>query len=307
MIIVFGSNVLDQFFQLADLPPKDTAIHLETHHEAPGGKGANQAIAAARAGADVKFYGALGQGGHGRQLFKNLAAHEVDVSGIEFLDMPSGMAVIFVDETDGTHRVVVSHGANLKARESTIPDKELNNDTTVLVQAELPLVETESLVRRAKSKGARTIMNLAPANPLSEDALRHLDFLIMNEHEADGLGETLGLDTKDKFAFARSLHDKFGTTVIITLGPDGTIACTDEGLLSVPALKVKPIDTIGAGDAFCGYFAAALDQGLSLDEALRRASVAGSLACTRIGAQSALPPAKDVDMYAADISIEKAA
>lgn len=290
MIIVFGSNVLDIFFHQADLPPKDTAIFLDCHDEASGGKGANQAVAAARAGSEVLFFGALGDGGHGRQMFKNLQRNNVDVSGIEFLDMPSGLATIFVDETDGTHKVVVSQGANLKARQSTISDRLLNEDTTILVQGELPMAETEALIIRAKQKGARTAMNFAPATkPLSETLLKNLDILILNEHEANLVGKSLGEPTRDKIAFAEILHDKFGVMAVITLGPEGSLICDGQNILKIPSLNIKPVDTIGAGDAHAAYFCAALDQGKPLEEALKWASAAGSLACTKVGAQTALP------------------
>lgn len=306
MIIVFGSNVLDLFFDLADLPERDTAIHLESHTEAPGGKGANQAVAAARAGSDVRFFGALGEGGHGRQMYKNLAKNNIDVSGIEFLDIPSGLATIFVDDTDGTHKVVVSHGANLKAKQSTIPDKVLTKGTTLLVQGELPMTETEALIERAHKNGCRTVINLAPASPLSKDALHNLDIIILNEHEADALGEQLSINTSDKEAFATALQNSFNLTVIITLGPDGTVCAAPDGALyRANALPITAIDTIGAGDSFCGYLAASLDQGQSLQDALRAASVAGSLACTKIGAQIAVPHPDDVKKEIEKIVVEK--
>ncbi|MDB5491533.1 MAG: Ribokinase [Micavibrio sp.] len=304
MIIVFGSNVLDIFFDLADLPPADTAKHLAEHVEAPGGKGANQAVAAARAGAEVRFYGALGDGGHGRQMYKNLGINKVDVSGIEILEgVPSGLATIFVDERDGTHRVVVSHGANLKAKQSTIPDKILNRDAIVLVQAELPLAETEALLVRAKKGGARTVMNLAPAKEISETMLKNLDIIVLNEHEANLLGEHVGIDTADKISFATALYSRYNLTTIVTLGPDGAICCAPEGLITVSSLKIKPVDTIGAGDAFVGYLCAGLDRGLPLSESLRHAAVAGSLACTKMGAQVALPQPEEVMQHLNQIQV----
>lgn len=295
MIIVFGSNVLDLFFDQPNLPPRDTALFVDTHQEAPGGKGANQAVAAARAGSEVRFFGALGEGGHGRQMYKNLAKCGVDVSGIEFLDMPSGLATIFVDETDGTHRIVVSQGANLKARQETVPDKILNDKAILLLQGELPIQETENLIGRAKKNGATTVLNFAPATAkLSDNLLNNLDYIIVNEHEAELLGKQLGLDTDDKHAFSALLKTKFDLTCIVTLGPEGCIVCEEGNSIQVPSLKIKAIDTVGAGDAHAGYFCAALDQGESFETALTWACVAGSLACTSLGAQSAVPEKSDV-------------
>ncbi len=291
MIIVFGSNVLDIFMHQADLPPKDTAKFIDSHEEAPGGKGANQAVAAARAGSEVRFFGALGDGGHGRQMYKNLAKCGLDVSGIEFLEgVSSGLATIFVDDTDGTHRIIVSQGANLKARQETIPDKLLGPDTIVLVQGELPIEQTMALLNRAKQKGARSVMNFAPATAqLTEQALHDLHAIILNEHEANQIGKMFGMDTQDKPAFAVSLCERFNLVTLVTLGGVGSIVASPEGLWMVSPLPIKPIDTVGAGDAFTGYFCAALDQGKDFETALRWASVAGSVACTKVGAQTALP------------------
>ena len=305
MIVVFGSNILDLYFDLADLPPRDTALHVDNHVEAPGGKGANQAVAAARAGAEVRFFGAVGDGGHGRQMYKNLATNKVDVSGLEVLEgVPSGLATIFVDEKDGTHKVVVSQGANKKARQETIPDKLLTKDTIVLVQGELAISETEALIARAKAKGARSVMNFAPAEAqLSEQLLNNLDIIVVNEHEAELLGQQHHMNANDKMAFATELYNKFKLTTIVTLGPDGAVCCSAEGLMSVNSLKITPVDTIGAGDAFVGYLCASLDQGKPLAEALRYAAVAGSLACTRVGAQIAIPQPEEVPLYLDQVQV----
>jgi ribokinase len=304
MIIVFGSNVLDLFFHTPDLPPRDQNRFLDSHDEAPGGKGANQAVAAAKAGARVYFSGALGKGGHGRQMYDNLVENDVDVTGIRFLkDMPSGLATIFVDETDGTHRIVVSNGANLHAKQEWIPDHLLNANAIVLVQGELPMAETEKLLARAKKLGARTVMNFAPATAeLSADALSNLDYIVLNEHEADAVARQQGMDSADKAAFAANLQKKFNLITIVTLGPDGAICAHQDGMMSVPSLKIKAIDTVGAGDAFVGYLTASLDKGMELKEALRYASVAGSLACTKVGAQTAVPAASEVNAYIQDVT-----
>ena len=308
MIIVFGSNVLDLFFDLADLPPKDTATHLDSHIEAPGGKGANQAVAAARAGAEVRFFGAVGDGGHGRQMYKNLATNKVDVSGLEVLEgVPSGLATIFVDDADGTHRVVVSQGANKRARQETISDKLLNADTIVLVQGEIAMTETETLIARARKNGSRSVMNLAPASEISEQALHDLDVMVVNEHEAEILGGRLEMNTDDKFVLAADLYNRFNLTTIITLGPDGAVCCGPEGLMTVSSLKIRAVDTIGAGDAFVGFLCAAMDKKLPMAEALKYAAVAGSLACTKIGAQIALPYAEEVPPYLNQVHVREKA
>lgn len=296
MIVVFGSNVMDIFFEQADLPPKDTALFIDHHRQAIGGKGANQAVAAKKAGSDVRFFGALGSGAHGRYMAEHLEKAGLDISGIERLaDTHSGIATIFVDESDGTHRILVSQGANLKAKQDRIADDILTSGNTVLVQGELPMAETEALVVRAKKNGARTVLNFAPATKtLSAELLNNLDYLIVNEHEATLVGKQINLPTEDKIALAAELNAIYGVDVVVTLGPDGCVAATKEGLVKVSTLKIKAVDTVGAGDAHAGFFTAALDQGLSLEDALKHASVAGALACTSFGAQTAIPSKEDV-------------
>lgn len=304
MITVFGSNVLDLFFQVADLPPHDTALHLDSHVEQPGGKGANQAVACAKAGAQVNFFGAVGDGGHGRQMYKNLASFGINVAGLKVLpDETSGLACIFVDETDGTHKVVVSQGANKKIKADWVPDSAISKGDILLMQGEIKIAETESLCMRARKNGARTVMNLAPVVHLSDAMLKNLDYLIVNEHEADLLGKDVGVSTEDYGQFAKDMFKKFGVSMIVTLGPEGAICCNKGEMINVSALKVKAVDTIGAGDAFVGYFCAAMDKGLSIGDALCSASIAGSLACTKIGAQSALPNPDEVKSHLSQVKI----
>lgn len=308
MITVFGSNVLDLFFQVADLPPHDTALHLDSHVEQPGGKGANQAVACAKAGAQVNFFGAVGDGGHGRQMYKNLASYGINVAGLKVLpDETSGLACIFVDETDGTHKVVVSQGANKKIKAEWVSDSAISKGDILLMQGEIKIAETEELCLRAKKNGAMTVMNLAPVVKISEILLKNLDYLIVNEHEAELLGKDIGyefLTISTKYvSFAEYMFKKYGVSLLVTLGGEGAICCDHGRMFSVPALKIKPVDTIGAGDAFVGYFCAALDKGQTIEEALRSASIAGSLACTKIGAQSALPNPDEVQSKLDEVQI----
>lgn len=304
MITVFGSNVLDQFFQAPDLPAHDTALHLDDHVEQPGGKGANQAVACAKAGAQVNFFGAVGDGGHGRQMYKNLSLYGINVSGLKVLpDERSGLACIFVDERDGTHKVVVSQGANKKIKAEWVPDSVIGKGSILLVQGEIKIAETEALCQRAKANGAMTVMNLAPVVKLSESMLKSLDYLIVNEHEAELLGADVGVDAADKMDFAINMYRKYGVGMIVTLGPEGAVCCYQGNIITVGALKVKAVDTIGAGDAFVGYFCAGMDKGKAITDALREASIAGSLACTKIGAQVALPDPEEVTKYIQDVYV----
>lgn len=297
MIIVFGSNVVDLFFHVKDLPAEDQAVHIATHSEAPGGKGQNQAVAAAKAGAQVRFFGALGDGAHGRSLIENLQDCGINTSGIQiFKEHPTSVATIFVDDATGKHRVVVSQGANAYAVQSDIPDDLLNAETVLLLQAELKLEETATLMSRARARNCKAVvLNLAPPKPLTAEMVANIDYLIMNEHEAQALRKHLKMAEQPSYEeLARTFNTLYGVTPIITLGENGVVAFDGKDLHRVPALKIKAVDTLGAGDAFCGMLAACIDRNMPLSDALRYASVAGSLACTKQGAQSALPTMDEV-------------
>lgn len=306
MIILFGSNVYDLYFHMADFPDKDQAVHLSGHEGRPGGKGANQAVAAAKAGSDVHFFGALGKDGYGQEMSDYLKSEGIDVSGIEVLENEnSGLATIFVDENDGTHRVVVSQGANQHAKQQVISDDLLTENTTLLLQRELKVEEIEKLITRAKEKGGRAVMNLAPAKEIPENMLHQLDYIILNEHEANTLAGFIGADASDKWTFAQYLYETYNLTTIITLGCDGSICYSAEGEFEINTLSINAVDTLGAGDAFSGYFCAAIDQNKSVKEALGEAAVASCLACTKIGAMSALPSQKEVQELLPQIKITK--
>ncbi len=297
MIIVFGSNVVDQFFHIDRMPELDQAIHVDTHEEAPGGKGQNQAVAAAKAGASVRFYGALGDGAHGRMLIENLQACGINTSGIQiFKEHPTSVANIYLDDKSGKHRVVVSQGANHYAVQSHIPDELLTSDTVLLLQAELKLEQTGTLISRARARGCKAvILNLAPPKELTPEMVANIDYLVMNEHEAQALRKFLGMAEFPSYEeLAKSFNTLYGVKPVITLGENGVVAYDGDTLHRVPALRIKAVDTLGAGDAFCGMLAACIDRNMPLPDALRYASVAGSLACTKLGAQAALPTFDEV-------------
>jgi ribokinase len=304
MIVVFGSNILDQFFELPDLDffkndRGEDAIHLHGHTEAPGGKGANQAVAAALAGADVRFFGAVGEGGHGRALIKNFQSHGINTNGILLTETPTGVASI-MNLPGGKHRIVVSQGANVLAKQSQVADELLQQKPTLLLQAELNPTENEGLILRAANFGCRIILNIAPAKPLSRAALEKLSYLIVNEAEAEATCKHLGLSTGKGEEMAVTLATALQLTAIVTMGEKGAVAVEKNNLariIAVPALSITAVDSVGAGDAFCGAFAEAIDRGDTFENALRRGAVAGSLACTKVGAQTALPNKLEIDQH----------
>lgn len=290
MIVVFGSINLDLIFPLPHLPVAGQTVLGPDMRIEPGGKGANQAVAAARDGAEVVFAGCVGRDALAEDALRLLRASPIDTSRIAPVDHATGCAAICVD-AEGRNLIAVASGANLAARHSQVEDALLTPATTVLLQMEVPPGETEALIARARAAGARVVLNLAPAAPLAETALRQLDLLLANEDEAAVLAGQYGCA-----ATAAALHAALGVGIVITLGEHGLDAATaEEGVWRLPASPVDVVDTTGAGDCFTGVLVAALDRGLPLDGALRRATVAAGLCCTRRGTQGSMPTAAETD------------
>ncbi|MDD3030196.1 MAG: PfkB family carbohydrate kinase [Alphaproteobacteria bacterium] len=301
-VVVFGSYNVDKFFDIEDInffvqtgKGAQDALHFSTHKEAPGGKGANQAIAAAKAGAVVHFFGAVGRGAKKSGLFECFRRAGVKTSGVAESSYPTGQATIF-RKPDGQHKIVVSHGANDKANHRQVPERALAKNTIVVLQAEVDLTQNARLVARARKKGATVVLNVAPAAKIEPGVLGKIDYLILNRPEAEVVADYVGLSARSLEEFAQTMRDRFALSCIVTLGKDGLLAALlgDREMCRVPALRVEAVDTVGAGDAFVGAFVAALAAGVEPREALRHGAVGGSLACTRVGAQAALPTAREI-------------
>ena len=289
MIICFGSINLDLIFPLPALPQRGQTVLGRAMHVEPGGKGANQATAAARDGARVLFAGAVGADVFADQALVHLRAAGVELSRVVSADISTGCAAICVDDA-GNNQIAVASGANLLAHADQVEDALLVPGTTLLVQAETDLNETATLIRRARASGARVMLNLAPAAPIPEHTLREVDYLVVNEDEGAAVGRQFGADGS-----AAGLFAALGVPSIVTKGAQGLEAATSEGVLHLPARKVKVVDTTAAGDCFTGVLAAGLDRGLALRAALHRANVAAALCCSRAGSQGSLPLANEND------------
>jgi len=288
VLIVFGSINLDLTFALPALPaPGETVIGPAVQLQ-PGGKGANQAVAAARDGTAVAMAGAVGQDGAADTALTGLAASGVDLARVMRTDVATGTAAICVDPA-GRNQIAVGTGANALACASQIEDAALGPATTVLLQMEVDAAETALLIRRARAADARVVLNLAPAAVL--DGLGLLDWLIVNEGEAAWLARAQGCAPT-----ASGLHAALGIGVVRTLGAEGVEA--EPGGHRLPARPAAVVDTTGAGDCFAGVFAAALDRGRDVGAALHRANVAAGLSCTRAGSQMSLPHATEIDVAA---------
>lgn len=288
MISVFGSVNIDLTFQLEALPSLGETVLTPGFTEAVGGKGANQAIAACRDGATTRFTGCVGDDAFGSQVRAELEREGMVLDDLATVPGATGVASIFVDKA-GDNMIAVASGANGKVTADRLSSEALTQDTLVVLQMEVPRRETEAVIARAKQAGARVLLNLAPALPISTDALKRLDILVLNEHEAVTICEQLKVAPASPEQDITVLADQLGATVIITLGADGVVARHEGKSYRADALPVDAIDTTGAGDCFVGVLAAGLDAGLAFDAALARAAVAGSLACTVVGAMPSFP------------------
>ena len=290
-VLVFGSVNADIVFRVPRLPAAGETVLGPGVALHPGGKGANQAVAAARDGARSAFVGAVGADPLAEIALAALRAAGVDLSRLAATDAATGAAAVMVD-AHGANQIVVGSGANLRLRSAQVEDAALGPGTLLLCQGEVEPAETAAVIRRARAAGARSVLNLAPAGEMPVETLRALDLLVLNQAEAAWLAGRLGCGAAAG-AIAAVLG---GIAVAVTLGAAGADAATPAGPIRVPALDAgHVVDTTGAGDTWCGVLAAALDRGLPMEAAMRRAAAAAAIACTRIGAAAACPAAAETD------------
>lgn len=300
MITVFGSINVDLVTPVERLPEPGETVLGGSYTVVPGGKGANQALAAAREGARVCMIGGVGDDGFASTALATLRADGVDLGHVARRTTPTGCAMIAVARS-GDNQIVVASGANRDTVAAQLLESDIGGHTTLLLQMEVPHEENWRAVREARARVARIVLNVAPAGAVPVAALDDIDVLVMNRPEAAsvardlGLGRGLGLSGDEPLTLARALATRHGVTAIVTLGADGSVAATNEGDWRLGALAVDVVDTTAAGDAFVGVLVAGLDAGQSIEDALHRASVAGGLACRHAGAQPSLPWAADID------------
>lgn len=287
MVVVFGSINVDLVAQVARIPAPGETLAGHSFAMVPGGKGANQAVAAARAGAKVAMFGAVGRDAFGVSALANLEASGVDLTGVVGVDTPTGVALIHVD-AQGENSITVVAGANGDALAAQVSDGALGPSTTLVLQLEVPVAEVLLLAQRARDLGACIVLNAAPAAAVSGELLRRVDFLLVNETEASSVAATHGLPIAPA-PFARAASARYRCAVIVSLGPRGAMAVRGDDLIFIAAPSTAVVDTTGAGDALVGAFAAALDRRAPLRQALADGVAAGSLACAGRGAQAALP------------------
>jgi ribokinase len=291
-VAVVGSLNLDLVVRVARPPgPGETVTGSDVFRN-PGGKGANQAVAAARLGRRVAMVGCVGDDAAGRELLGSLADAEVDTARVRVVDgVPSGTAFITVGD-DGENQIVVSPGANarLTAADVAAAGAALAAAAVTLLQLEVPL---EAVAAAAGAAGGRVVLNPAPVRDLPEDLLAKVDVLVPNRVE---LAQLAGAGVPETVEDAATLAGRLpARAVVVTLGGDGALVVEDGRVGHVPAVPVRPVDTTAAGDAFCGGLADALAGGAGLQEATRRAVRVAAAACLRPGAQASLPTPADLE------------
>ena len=290
-ITVIGSSNVDFIINIPRLPSAGATVTGGDYVQVFGGKGANTATAAARVGGQVTFISCLGEDHFGRQMVENFQANQIDTSGIQFLDdQPCGTALIMVD-SNGENCIAVAAGANRSLSVEMVKSLEdlISKSCLILLQMEIPISSNEEVLRLAEEHGTPVLLNYAPVleEPLELDS--RITYLVVNEVEASALSNFPISNQIEASAAAEALRSRGPQNVIVTLGGDGAVAATDQGMVHVLAFEVEPVDTTAAGDTFCGSLAAAIVGGLTLPQAMRQASAAAALCVTRGGAQPSIP------------------
>ncbi len=304
-VVVLGSINTDLVVRAAHFPRPGETMHGSDFAVIGGGKGANQATAAARLGAPVQFVGAVGTDDFGARRIEELIEAGVDVAGIvRIVDSPTGVALITVNE-QGENTIIVAAGANWRVTEDHISGTMLAMAAggLLVAQLELPLETTAAGLARARMAGLTTLLNTAPYTPEARSLLHHVDILVANEVEAGDLAEWASVVTEENGAdVAARLRARGPQTVIVTLGAAGVIVATATETTLIPAPRVQVVDTTGAGDCFTGALAAALVGGAEIDEAARRAVAAASYSTTIFGATTGMPTTEQLDAFVRSMS-----
>ena len=295
MILAIGSINLDLVARVERLPGPGETVAGGEFATLPGGKGANQAVAAALAGAKVRMIGAIGNDAFADGALPFLISSGVDIADIRRLASPTGVALILVDAA-GENAIAVVPGANGLLTPEHARQCGIAKSDIVLLQQEIPLASVAAALDAAKDAGATSILNTAPFRDDFAGLADKADYLVANETEFDLICAALDIAGEDRKARMLAFAARTGNRVIVTLGAGGAVAAVEGRIVWAAPLKIEPVDTVGAGDTFCGYFAAGLASGLTAEAALRRATIAASLACLKPGAQSAIPRAHEVDL-----------
>ena len=299
-VVVLGSINTDLVVRAARFPRPGETLHGSAFAVVGGGKGANQATAAARLGAPTQFIGAVGADDFGARRIAEMQAAGVDTRAVQRLDgVPTGVALITVNAA-GENTIIIAAGANWRVGPADIPGTMLAVAAggVLVCQLELPMETVAAGLARGRDAGLTTLLNAAPYNPAARAMLPHVDILVANEVEASDLAEWASVVTEENAAdVAARLRARGPHTVILTLGAAGVIVATPERTVPVPAPRVDVVDTTGAGDCFTGALAASLVGGLDVEAAATRAVAAASYSTTIFGATTGMPTAEELDAF----------
>jgi ribokinase len=304
MIIIFGSINMDLVARVQRIARPGETVLSRRADSFFGGKGANQAVAAARAGrVPVAMVAAVGDDPFGKACLDNLKENGVDIAAIRVIEEPTGCAFITVDET-GENAITVASGANMAVRAADLPDSLLAQASVLVLQMEVPIPENLAVAARARQAGVRVIWNFAPVPLVSDRAamaelLSATDVLVVNEHEALSIAEIIGEAAGDDYLQAgAALARSFGPACIVTAGSRGAFAIGPDGTQTHAAARpITPVDTTGAGDTFVGVLATGLADGMEIGAAMAKACAAASLACLTPGAQAGMPRRDALEQY----------
>jgi ribokinase len=298
-IIVIGSSNTDMVVKVPHIPASGETILGSEFFVIPGGKGANQAVAAARAGADVTFIACISNDAFGKQAIENYRKDEIDTSCIKVQPgIHSGIALINVDD-DGENSISVAPGANsyLFPEDIHCFEEVFDGAKVVLAQLEIPLETVEAAAEVAHAKGIPFILNPAPGAVIPESLLSKVTIITSNETEAAIITSRKNFSEKDIPEMANEIFDKGGTTVILTLGSKGVYLKTFDFEGIIPGYKVKAVDTTAAGDVFNGALATAIAGGMELNKAVDFAQRAAAISVTRMGAQPSTPKLDEIQQF----------
>lgn len=300
-VVVVGSIHMDYNIYLPRLPVKGETVIGRWLHISPGGKGANQAVAASRLGARTTFIGRVGNDENGKRLVEVLEQNNVDASKIIVdHETPTGIALIFIDES-GDNMIAVFPGTDEKLSPGDIVKNKhvIENSKVLLLQLEIPLETVEQALKIAKEEAVITVLNVAPYKHLRENILSLVDVLILNDVEASQFSGTEITDIDTAVVAAKTIAEKTLGEVIVTLGEQGAVTFSkiEDRALHIPAFPVKAVDTVAAGDAFSAAYAVAISEEKGLEERLRFSVATASLKVTKKGAITGLPFRSEVERF----------